>query len=140
MFTVCEGTEAPTFACAVIDVGETESCPCADACVEKITRVTTQRNRLMNRDEVRIGLLYELQTRSKADRHRDTARSRPTTDSPGCKGARKSRDFLDAATTCRRNSAGQSYKIVIDINHDTTGTYCCLPTAGDALGEVRRIT
>src|SRR5262245_64916764 len=109
MFTACEGTEAPTFACAVMDVGETESCPCADACVEKITRVTTQRNRLMNRDEVRIGLLYELQTRSKADRRRDTSRYQPTTDSPECKDVRKPRDFLDAATPCRRNSADQSY-------------------------------
>ena len=55
MFTVCEGTEAPTFACALMDVGETESCPCADACAEKLRRVRT--HRLINSDGVRIELL-----------------------------------------------------------------------------------
>jgi hypothetical protein len=57
MFTVCEGTAAPASACTTIDVGETESCPCADARAEKIRRLRTQRNRLINTDAVRIELL-----------------------------------------------------------------------------------
>jgi len=102
MFTVCEGTEAPTSACTVMDVGETESCPCADACVEKITRVRRQRNRLINSDEVRIGLLYEMQTRSKAARRRETARYQPTVNSPECKRCSEVTRLPDAATHAGR--------------------------------------
>jgi len=62
MSTICEGTAAPTSACTTIDVGETESCPCADARSAKIRRVRTHRNRLVNMDCVRIGFpWYEQQ-------------------------------------------------------------------------------
>jgi hypothetical protein len=58
MFTICEGKEAPTSACRVIDVGETDSA-CADVRAEKIRRVRRHRNRLAIRDWLRIRLLSE---------------------------------------------------------------------------------